>query len=236
MSEEKKSGIGFTGNQLKIFALICMTLDHVGLLLLPNVRVLRYIGRLAMPIFAWMIAEGCRYTKNKGRHLLIMAFVAILCQAVYWVVDGDLMQSILVTFSLSTILIYALDYAMKKKSVLPCCLLGLVFAAIVYICLFLPKQLPGFSVDYDFFGVMLPVIIYIGKTKEEKLLGASCCMAGIAVSVGLGMMQWFSFLSLPILYLYNGERGKAKLKYLFYIYYPLHLAALYGIAMLLINT
>lgn len=219
---------GLTGNQLKIFALICMTLDHIGYMILDEYIILRYIGRLAMPIFAWMIAEGCRYTKNRFLHLLTIALMAAVCQAVYWVVDRSLMQCILVTFTLSVVLIYALDFAVRKKGFLPCCLLGIVFAAIGYICIFLPGKLPGFHVDYGFFGVILPAAVYMGRTKEEKLFAAACCLAGIAVNYEI--MQWFSFASLPILYLYNGKRGKARLKYLFYIYYPLHLVAIYGIA------
>lgn len=219
---------GLTGNQLKIFALICMTLDHIGYMILDEYIILRYIGRLAMPIFAWMIAEGCRYTKNRFLHLLTIALMAAVCQAAYWVVDRSLMQCILVTFTLSVVLIYALDFAVRKKGFLPCCLLGIAFAAIGYICIFLPGKLPGFHVDYGFFGVILPAAIYMGRTKEEKLFAAACCLAGIAVNYEI--MQWFSFASLPILYLYNGKRGKARLKYLFYIYYPLHLVAIYGIA------
>ena len=56
-----------TGNQLKIIALIAMTIDHVGLILLPQVELLRIIGRLSFPIFAYMIAEGCFFTHDKKR-------------------------------------------------------------------------------------------------------------------------------------------------------------------------
>ncbi len=222
---------GFTGNQLKIFALICMTLDHAGILLFPDCEALRYIGRLSMPIFAWMIAEGCRYTKSKLRYLLTMASVALICQAVYWVVDHSLFQCILVTFSLSIVLIYSLDLASRKKGFWPYGLLAAVFAAIVYVCVFLPEKLSTFNVDYGIFGVMIPAAVYMGRTKAEKLFGAAVCLVGISLDSGL--FQWFSLATLPILYFYNGKRGKARLKYLFYIYYPLHLAVLYGIAYLL---
>ncbi len=223
-----KRAMGFTGNQLKIFALICMTLDHIGVLLLPQYPILRYIGRLSMPIFAWMIAEGCRYTKHKFMHLFTIVVVAFVCQATYWIVDRGLDQCILVTFSLSTLLIYALDFAIRKKGFISRCLLTLVFAFIVYVSMFLPQKLPGFSIDYGFFGVILPAAIYIGRSKEEKLFGASCCLAGITAT--LGAMQWYSFASLPILCFYGGKKGRAHLKYFFYIYYPLHLAILYAIA------
>lgn len=61
-----KTIAGLTGNQLKLLALIAMTCDHVGLQLLPQFIILRIIGRLAAPLFAYMIAEGCRYTHNRG--------------------------------------------------------------------------------------------------------------------------------------------------------------------------
>ncbi len=219
---------GLTGNQLKIFALICMTLDHAGMLIFDQYLIFRYIGRLAMPIFAFMIAEGCRHTKSRFRYLITIAVVAALCQGVYWIVDRSLMQCILVTFTLSILLIYALDNAARKRTFFSGCILAAAFVAVCYITVFLPGKAPGFHVDYGFFGVMLPAAIYIGRTKEEKLFAAGVCMVGIALN--LGYVQWFSFLSLPILYLYGGKRGKARLKYLFYIYYPLHLAILYAIA------
>ena len=63
---EVKKGF-LNGNQLKIIALIAMTLDHIGKMLLPGFTILQIIGRLAFPIFAYMIAEGCRYTKNRKK-------------------------------------------------------------------------------------------------------------------------------------------------------------------------
>ena len=57
--------IGLTNNQLKIIAMISMLIDHIGLQMFPDLLIFRIIGRLAFPIFAYMIAEGCFYTKNK---------------------------------------------------------------------------------------------------------------------------------------------------------------------------
>ena len=111
---------GLTGNQLKLIAMAAMTIDHIGVQLFPNVLLLRIIGRLALPIFAYMIAQGCRYTKNKARYLLTIAAVAALCQIVYFVAMDSLYQCILVTFSLSIVLIYVLDDAIQKpRSIKP---------------------------------------------------------------------------------------------------------------------
>ena len=64
MQIQTKKFAGLTGNQLKLLALFAMTCDHVGLQLLPQFIILRIIGRLAAPLFAYMIAEGCRYTQT----------------------------------------------------------------------------------------------------------------------------------------------------------------------------
>ena len=232
MQTQVKS-LGLTGNQLKILALIFMTADHIGYMLLPQVAIVRFVGRLAMPIFAWMIAEGCRYTKNRTRYFSMTFTVGLLCQIVYLVFMRSLYMCVLITFSLSLILIFAIDNALQKRNISSLLLLCAVLAGVCYICVFLPGDLPGtdFSVDYGVFGVMLPAVIYIAKTKEQKLMAAAGVLAMLAICNGF--IQWFALLSLPLLALYNGRRGKMKLKYLFYLYYPLHLAALYGINLLL---
>ena len=134
---------------------------------------------------------------------------------------------------MSILLIYILDIANRKRGFFTLCLLGAAVAAVIYVCLFLPGDLPEFefSIDYTIYGVLLPVVIYLGRTKQEKLLLAATVLVPMALHYG--RLQWFAFLSLPLLALYNGQRGKAKLKYLFYFYYPLHLAALYGIGYIL---
>lgn len=98
MQIQTKKLAGLTGNQLKLLALIAMTCDHVGLQLLPQFILLRIIGRLAAPLFAYMIAEGCRYTHNRGRYLGRLLGMAALCQIAYFVATSSLYQCIFVTF------------------------------------------------------------------------------------------------------------------------------------------
>ena len=90
METLKKFFQGLTGNQLKLLALIAMTCDHVGYQLLPQYEFLRTIGRLAFPIFAYMIAEGAKYTKNRLRYFLQMFGCGLLCSIVYFVAMGSL--------------------------------------------------------------------------------------------------------------------------------------------------
>ena len=84
------------------------------------------------------------------------------------------------------------------------------------------------DVDYGFAGILLPVLIWLGKDKWQSIL--LCAVGLVLLSIGNGI-QWYSLLTLPLLALYNGTRGKRKLKYLFYIYYPAHLVLLYVISM-----
>ena len=68
---------------LKCIAVIAMLIDHIGLIFFPHLLVFRLIGRLAFPIFAWTIANGYRYTKNKRSYLLRLIFFAIVSQIPY---------------------------------------------------------------------------------------------------------------------------------------------------------
>ena len=220
-------------NQLKILALITMTADHVGLQLLPQYEILRILGRLAFPIFAYMIAEGCHYTRNRRRYLLTLACMAACYQIVYFVAMGSLYQGIFVTFTLSASLIFAIDLARAQKTVGVWCLPIGVLLLIVLSSVVIPElwTTSDFAVDYGIFGILLPAAVYFAPRKGWKLLAAAVCL------IGLGLMwggtQWFALFALLPLACYNGQRGKMKMKNLFYIYYPAHLVVIYLLDMLL---
>lgn len=224
---------GLTNNQLKIIALLTMTCDHVGKELLPQYPILQIIGRLAFPIFAFMIAEGCVYTKNKLKYFVSVTLLGLLCQVVYFVAMGSLYQCVLITFSLSIGLIFAMEYARKKKTVLSKILVMAVFFLALFICEIMPDMLSwtDFEIDYGILGVLLPVIIYLGPNQWAKIVGTTVMLVMLALF--LGNVQWYGLLAVPFLIVYNSKRGKWKLKHLFYIYYPMHLVVIYGIGMLL---
>ena len=68
VATKEKIGIGLSGNQLKIIAMLTMLVDHIGVQLFPECIILRIIGRLSLPIFAYMIAEGCLHTRNRPKY------------------------------------------------------------------------------------------------------------------------------------------------------------------------
>ena len=223
--------IGLTNNQLKIIAMLSMLIDHIGVAMFPNVMILRIIGRLAFPIFAYMIAEGCFYTKNKARYFFMIFGLGMICQLVFFFFMGSLYQGILMTFSLSIICIYAIDYYLKKREWKSLSLMIFTVFAVAFLSINLPMILADktdFEFDYSALGILLPVVIYYSKNKLIKMLFTALIL--ILLSEIYFTYQLYSLLAIPLLLLYNGERGKYKLKYLFYIFYPLHLVLVYFIS------
>ena len=228
---QKQSLPDLTGNQLKMIALIAMTADHVGKQLFPRLVFLQIIGRLAFPIYAYLIAEGCHFTRDRKGYLGRMAALAVVCQAVYFLAEGSLYMSVLVTFSISIGLIYLLDAAQNAPSPVRLITAGAGLLTALYLCAFL--RIPGsdYAIDYGFIGVMLPVMVYLGKDTKQKLLLTALCLVLLAWS--FGGIQWYCLLSLPLLALYNGQRGKPGIKNFFYIYYPAHLVVIYLFSLIL---
>ncbi len=227
----KKSIEFLTNNQLKILAIIAMTCDHVGKELFPDIIILQIFGRLAFPIFSYMIAEGCRYTKNRKRYLISMVSLAAICQVVFYFAMQSLYMCVLVTFSLSIAFIYTIDACCKKKTAASYFTCVLTFGVILLCTEILPKATnTDFAVDYGFWGVMLSVLVFMAESKKQKLIMTAVSL--VFMSLVYGGIQWYSLFALVPLALYNGERGKLKMKNFFYIYYPLHLAVIYLISLL----
>lgn len=227
MPTANRTQTGLSGNQLKIIAMVAMTCDHVGLQLFPHALWLRWIGRLALPIYAFMIAEGCRHTRNRKKYLLRLVGLGLLCQIVYFVEMGSLYQCILITFSLSVCLIWAIDRASQRKDKGSTTRMTLVAAAVFFVCVVLPELLPrtDFEIDYGLAGVLLPVLIYFGKNQWAYLTAGL-----ILLALGYGGNQWLALAAVPLLMCYNGQRGKANIGKLFYWYYPVHLVVIYGLS------
>lgn len=222
------------GNQLKVLAMVAMTLDHIGAYLFPQVMWLRIIGRLAFPIYAFLIAEGCHHTRSMGRYLGSVGVMAAICQIVYFFAMDSLYMCILVTFSLSIGLIWLLKFAAThNQNLLSRALVVLGVLAVYFLCEILPGLLPGtdYSIDYGFFGVLVPVVIYCAKDKASQMV--TCLLALVCLAAVSAKIQWWSLLSLIPLVMYNGQRGRYHLKWFFYLFYPAHLLVIYGIGLLL---
>ena len=89
--------------------------------------------------------------------------------------------------------------------------------------------LSALAVVFLMMGSLIPAALYYTKGKWPKLLVLGGLLVLLALYANL-TVQWYALLVLPLLALYSGKRGKYKLKYLFYIYYPVHLAVIWAIA------
>lgn len=215
-----------SGNTLKLIAAAAMLLDHMGLLLFPGEEIFRILGRLALPIYAYMIAEGCKYTRSRRRYLGGILVLAAACQAVYYIADGTWYLSVLFTFSAAILTIYALQNLKRSPSLGR----GLVLAGVVAGIWLLNRAV---TVDYGFWGCMLPVFpaVFQDTPWDKKEVHVAMLGLGlVALWLAIGGWQLWSLAAVPLLLLYSGKRGKWKLKYFFYIFYPAHLAALQVVA------
>lgn len=236
-----------SGNVLKLMAAIAMVIDHIGVIFFPHVTVLRVIGRLAFPIFAFMIAQGCRYTRHRLRYFLTVFGVGAVCQLTLFLYNGSLKMNILLTFSLSVLLIYAMQILKELLFADDPAPMQLYAALLTFFTLLLGVILLGFYLDLDYgaTGVMVPLfaaLLHPPKTHDDTCLHRLDVPLTGVLTMALGLLilaaddggiQYFALLSVPLLCLYSGKRGKWKLKYFFYIFYPAHLLLLQGIAWLL---
>ena len=242
MEVQKIQGEVLSGNALKILGAMAMVADHVGLMFFPGMTMLRIVGRLAYPIFAYMIAEGCAHTRNRGRYFLRVFVLAAVCQIVYYLAEGSAYLSILVTFCCGIGMVFALQ-DMKQElfsGERPRYLGAVEFALTVVLVWLLNRRL---TIDYGFWGCMVPVFASLFQSVEgapnwlrrldRKAVHVAMTGVGlILLSWDLKGIQIWSLLALPLLMLYSGRRGKWNMKYFFYIFYPAHLAILQGIAWL----
>ena len=221
-----------TKNQLKILAIICMTLDHIGVTFFPSCALLRMIGRLAFPIFSYGIAEGCRFTRNKLRYFGGVFLCGLVC-VVAFLPFGGFYGNALITMSMSILLVYALQKWENTRKFIHLALVFALAAAFYILC-------RTVYIDYGFAGVLLPLYAEVGRllSKRLNLPEKPCERAGFAVgllalSAAMGGLQIWCLLSLVPICLLGRERGKWKMKHFFYVYYPAHLAIIGALQMAL---
>ncbi len=233
-----------SGNALKMIAALAMLIDHIGVILLPQLPVLRIIGRLAFPIFAFMIAQGCRYTKNKARYFLTMFGVGAVCQAVLFFYNQSLEMNVLITFSLSVLLIYSFQWAKEEIFAAQARIPVILCKVLLFGALLCGVGILGLYADLDYgaTGAMLPLFAallhpprsashtHLHRCDDPRLHALVMAVGLLLLALDDGGIQFFSFFALPLLLLYSGKRGKWRMKYFFYVFYPAHLLLLQMIA------
>ncbi len=229
-----------------------MLIDHIGYIFFPRLLILRYIGRLAMPLFAFFIAEGAYYTKNKIKYLLTIGILGIGISIFLSVFNQKLTINILVSFTLSLIMIFLFDGIRKyislnnKRLTLLFTILFMVYT--VSLIIFMNY----FYIEYGYYAILIPFILSLTQSKYYKnpkpisnLVKALAFIFAFALSMvltyyfmnkGLPIkIQKYGIFAVFFIIFYNNKRGKYNLKYLFYLFYPLHMVILYGIQYILEN-
>ena len=200
-----------TGFQLKMLAMLAMTADHIGAVFFPEIPLLRWIGRLAMPVLCFFIGEGLRHTRSPRRYLLRLTGFALLSElpfdlAFYGGIEWG-HQNVYFTLALGLLALWAIQSRGMEGW-----LLALTAA--------LAAELLG--CDYGMYGVLLILLLdRFHRARSEQLAGAA--LLNLAF-FGL-QTQTLSLIALPLLWLYNGKRGRDDRR-LFYLYYPAHLCVL----------
>ena len=170
-----------TKNQLKILAMVCMTIDHIGAAFFPQAVWLRVIGRLAFPLFSYCIVEGCRYTRNKARYFGSVFACGAVC-VIAFLPFGGFYGNALITLSLSILLLYGVE-AWKSSGKLRFLALTAALAAVFYL---LCRTVP---IDYGFAGVLLPLYAEIGRLFWERVFAGISPVIGERLGFAVGLLR-----------------------------------------------
>jgi hypothetical protein len=211
---------------LKITALITMIIDHYGAIFQSNIIIYRIIGRLAFPIYCFLLVEGYTHTSNIKKYasrLLAFAFISeIPFDLAFFGKIGFEHQNIFFTLFIGLAAIYFIDNKEGKYS---------TNSAFIIIAASVTATL--LRTDYQFIGIIYILAFYFTRdqAKPKKFLTIGLIM--FAVNLSAGMLQQFSLLALIPIYFYNKTEGRKNkiLQISFYTAYPLHLIIFY-----LINT
>lgn len=216
---------GISGSALKWLAIITMTIDHIGAGILNYSHqfsstdlselytMSRLIGRLAFPIFVFLIVQGYQHTSDLRKYLTRLFLFALISEVPFDLMGSNQMvslnhQNIFFTLSIGVAGLTAIEHFEKKKQILPQigALVVSVFAA------------EFLNTDYGWYGILF--ILGIGTLRDQKI-GQTL----FGVTMGIAQMLVASIAFLPI-WFYNGKRGRQN-KWFFYLYYPVHLFIIY---------
>ena len=219
-----------SNNTLKLIACVSMFLDHLGYIIFPDIILLRILGRLAFPIFAYMLVEGCFYTHNKLKHFYTIFFLGVIMQIILYLFTGITRFSIFLVFSASIVLIYIFDAfykSVKARDEPKAYAYMFVLVTISLLFCILEMSTLVFYDNYSLFGIFIPLIMYILRVTLPKYqkpamllaLGIGSLLYSIYVNASF---MYYLLLAIPLLMLYNGKRGRYNMKYFFYVFYPAH--------------
>lgn len=226
---------GLSGSTLKLIAIITMFIDHVGAAVLARVLLqgggsetlykvyyaMRDIGRIAFPIFCFLLVEGFEHTGNRKKYALRLLAFALISEVPFDLAFSSRglefgYQNVFFTLFIGLITIMAFHAVEEQTGWHP----------VLRSVLLVGTALAGMGIaellrtDYAAKGVLCILIFYLFRR-----------MRGVQILAGCLFFCWWELPALvafiPIAF-YNGKRGW-NIKYFFYLFYPVHLLLLYMI-------
>lgn len=236
-----------SGSSLKIIAMITMLIDHTGAALLCTLpgfssqntaplfkgfpfslyelyTISRNIGRIAFPIYCFLLVEGFFHTKSKKKYALRLFLFALISEIPFNLAFADRLfclqyQNVFWTLFLGFLCILLLERQKQTAQTKSPALQDTTTVNTSLILLFFIALATVLKTDYYGLGIILIAIFYYYHTKTKE-----ACIFGFLSF----LWEPFCFPAFLLIPLYNGKRG-LRLKYLFYLFYPLHLLILYGL-------
>ena len=245
---ENKKGIEITSFTLHIIAMVFMLCDHLWATVVPGNDWLTDIGRIAFPMFAFMIVEGYFHTKSLKKYVGRLFVFALISEIPFNLVMGSslfypLHQNVLWTFLIGVLLIYLNEKAKKTGKLWLRLITGIGTVGLAFIL-----GLVTF-VDYNYAGVLTVLVFYFFRGRKWwNFAGQLLCLYYLNVEVLSGfyyevnvfgntvhiVRQGFALLGLIPIWLYRGKQGpyNKMIKNVYYWFYPVHLLVLALIRML----
>lgn len=239
-----------SSNLLKIIALLCMLIDHIGGFLLPNCGTLfRVIGRIAFPIFAFSLAQGFIKTSNFKKYALRLTFWSIISQIPFSLLLGK-RGNVILTLLLGLLCLKLYHYCTssnpnlnpKFKFYSGLIAVGLIMISDLLRC------------DYGSYGIITIFIFYkylepngkehhsnsefskyINNNRKSLVIvytSFNLIIPILSFFTSFNLKQLFNpqlycLLALPLILNCTNKKGTLKFKYLFYVFYPAHLLIIY---------
>lgn len=203
---------------LKNIALVTMIIDHLGSVFFDDIAIFRIIGRIAFVLYAFLLVNGIKYTSDISKYLKKLFIWGIISEIPYDLVFNDSFFSLKSQNIFFTLFLGALGIHLYK-----------IHESILYrILVFTFGILLGYvlKVDYSWYGVSLIYGMYLVRKFELLKFGFIQGISTFYAVCAINLTQFFAFIGILPIYLYNGKQGK-KTGNIYYSYYAIHLLIFY---------
>ena len=209
-----------SGSALKIIAVVSMVIDHCAYYLMDGntmaYEVMRCFGRIAFPVFAFLVAEGFAHTRNRMRYFLSLMLFAVVSEVPWYLLNGaDGTHNVMFTLALGVAALAAFE-RLREHRIL-CCLFILLTAWLA----------TWLGTDYEWRGMLMIVVFYLlSMSKNTPVILRRMMQLLFAFPLMMRYGITGALLACAVIFLYDGTRGFIHgnvAKYGFYVFYPAHL-------------